>query len=91
MNRPSTWLVGVSMLFLAPMPARAQTAKAAEPAVAEANALVVTELPFADRQDFDDAMRGFIATSPDEQNHYQFLRRPLHRRRSIQACGDWLS
>jgi hypothetical protein len=66
MNRPSTWLVGVSMLFLAPLPARAQTAKAAEAAVAAANARVVTELPFADRQDFDDAMRGFIAMSPDE-------------------------
>ena len=77
MNRPSAWLVGVAMLVLAPPPARAQTPKAAEPFVAAANARVLTELPFADRQDFDDAMRGFIATSPDEQNQYRFLQQAV--------------
>jgi alkyl sulfatase BDS1-like metallo-beta-lactamase superfamily hydrolase len=72
MNRLATGLV-VSMLVLAAASARAQVPKAAEPSVAAANARVLAELPFADRQDFDDAMRGFIATSPNEQNHYQFL------------------
>jgi alkyl sulfatase BDS1-like metallo-beta-lactamase superfamily hydrolase len=37
----------------------------AEPSVAERNAAVLGELPFADRQDFIDAERGFIASLPD--------------------------
>ncbi len=39
--------------------------KAAEPAVRAANAAVLDVLPFADRDDFADAARGFIATLPD--------------------------
>jgi alkyl sulfatase BDS1-like metallo-beta-lactamase superfamily hydrolase len=46
--------------------AHGQTApKAPEPATLEANAESTKTLPFADRQDFDDAMRGFIGTTPD--------------------------
>ena len=43
--------------------------------VAERNRAVLSELPFADRQDFDDAMRGFVATVPDSRNpqQYEFL------------------
>ena len=39
--------------------------KPAHPTVVAANAAVAAELPFADRQDFEDAARGFIATIPD--------------------------
>ncbi len=38
---------------------------AAEPATVEQNARVLQELPFSDRQDYEDAERGFIATVPD--------------------------
>jgi alkyl sulfatase BDS1-like metallo-beta-lactamase superfamily hydrolase len=55
---------------------RAQQPKGAEPAVAAANQAVLTQLPFAGRQDFEDAMRGFIATTPDTRNpdQYAFLK-----------------
>ena len=45
------------------------------PCVAARNRAVLSELPFADRQDFDDAMRGFVATVPDSRNpqQYEFL------------------
>src|SRR5262245_34058685 len=39
--------------------------KDAHPAVAASNAAMLKALPFSDRQDFDDARRGFIATLPD--------------------------
>jgi alkyl sulfatase BDS1-like metallo-beta-lactamase superfamily hydrolase len=39
--------------------------KAPEPATLKANADLVKSLPFANRQDFDDAMRGFVGTVPD--------------------------
>jgi alkyl sulfatase BDS1-like metallo-beta-lactamase superfamily hydrolase len=39
--------------------------KDAEPATRAANEAFVKSLPFADRADFDDAKRGFIATLPD--------------------------
>jgi alkyl sulfatase BDS1-like metallo-beta-lactamase superfamily hydrolase len=39
--------------------------KAPEPATLKANAELAKGLPFANRQDFDDAMRGFIGTTPD--------------------------
>ena len=39
--------------------------KDAEPTVREAHARVLQALPFADRRDFEDAARGFIATLPD--------------------------
>jgi alkyl sulfatase BDS1-like metallo-beta-lactamase superfamily hydrolase len=39
--------------------------KGPEPATLQANAELTKALPFANRQDFDDAMRGFIGTTPD--------------------------
>jgi len=54
----------------------AQTPKPAEPAVAAANRAVLSQLSFGDRQDFEDATRGFIATTPDSRNPamYDFLK-----------------
>ncbi|HEV7959535.1 MAG TPA: alkyl sulfatase dimerization domain-containing protein [Rhizomicrobium sp.] len=49
-------------------PTQAQEAKPAQPDVAAANQAVLSQLPFADRQDFEDANQGFIATIPDPQN-----------------------
>ncbi|MFO1272810.1 MAG: alkyl sulfatase dimerization domain-containing protein [Rubrivivax sp.] len=46
--------------------AQAQTApKAAEPATVESNRQWLSALPFADRRDFEDARRGFVATLAD--------------------------
>jgi alkyl sulfatase BDS1-like metallo-beta-lactamase superfamily hydrolase len=39
--------------------------KGPEPATLKANAELAKTLPFANRQDFDDAMRGFVGTIPD--------------------------
>ena len=39
--------------------------KAPEPATLKANADMAKTLPFANREDFDDAMRGFVGTVPD--------------------------
>lgn len=51
---------------LAAAPALAQTPpKPPEPATLRANAEMAKGLPFADRQDFEDAMRGFVGTVPD--------------------------
>jgi alkyl sulfatase BDS1-like metallo-beta-lactamase superfamily hydrolase len=57
-------------------PAHSQQTKAAEPDVAATNRAVESRLPFNDRQDFEDAMRGFIATTPDTGNpgRYVFLK-----------------
>lgn len=41
--------------------------KDATPATIEANAAVLSELPFADRLDFEVARRGFVATLPDAE------------------------
>ena len=43
--------------------------KGPEPATLKANAELAKTLPFADRQDFDDAMRGFIGTTPLVREH----------------------
>src|SRR5215471_8192005 len=40
--------------------------KDAEPATRQANSEIARSLPFADRADFDDAQRGFIAALPDD-------------------------
>ena len=40
-------------------------AKGPEPATLKANSELAKTLPFANRQDFDDAIRGFIGTTPD--------------------------
>jgi alkyl sulfatase BDS1-like metallo-beta-lactamase superfamily hydrolase len=39
--------------------------KGPEPATLEANARLMKTLPLADRQDFDDAIRGYVGTIPD--------------------------
>jgi alkyl sulfatase BDS1-like metallo-beta-lactamase superfamily hydrolase len=49
-------------------PAQSQEPKPAESNVAAANPAVQSQLPFNDRQDFEDAMRGFIATTSDPAN-----------------------
>ncbi|OAK64955.1 hypothetical protein A3K87_12670 [Variovorax paradoxus] len=57
--------VALACMLGAP-PVSAQTApKPPEPSTLQANADMAKTLPFADRRDFDDAMRGFIATVPD--------------------------
>ncbi len=58
------------------MQASGQQPAPAEPRVAAANRAVLSQLPFDDRGDFDDANRGFIATTPDTRNPdlYTFLR-----------------
>jgi alkyl sulfatase BDS1-like metallo-beta-lactamase superfamily hydrolase len=57
-------------------PAQSQETKPAATIVAAANRAVQSQLPFGDRQDFEDAMRGFIATTPDPANpdRYAFLK-----------------
>src|SRR6516164_5816488 len=54
---------------------KAQPPMPAEPAVAAANRALASHLPSGDRQDFEDANRGFIATTPDSSNpdRYKFL------------------
>lgn len=46
-------------------PATSLAPKPSEPATLAANAEFAKTLPFADRRDFEDAMRGFIGTVPD--------------------------
>ena len=53
--------------------ALAQEAKPAQPDIAAANQAVLPQLPFADRQDFEDAARGFIATIPNIGNQLMRL------------------
>jgi alkyl sulfatase BDS1-like metallo-beta-lactamase superfamily hydrolase len=65
-------ITGACLLALA-VPAWAQTAKDAEPAVATANRALLSQLPFGDRQDFEDATRGFVATVPANPDPYAFL------------------
>jgi len=69
-------LVCFVMLTTIVSPAHSQQTKPAEPAVAAANRAVESRLPFGDRQDFEDAMRGFIATTPDpsDPDRYAFLK-----------------
>ena len=52
--------------------AQPQEPKPAEPTVSAANRAVQTHLPLDDRQDFEDATRGFIATTPDTDHPDQF-------------------
>ncbi len=56
--------LAVGTAAFAASPASAQS-RDAEPATRAANEAMVQSLPFADRADFDDARRGFIATLPD--------------------------
>ena len=67
-------LLSVAFLFAAVPSLAAQEAKPARPDVAAANRAVLSQLPFDDRQDFEDAMRGFIATVPANPDPYAFLK-----------------
>ncbi len=69
---PSAHLLGQPPADTTP---HAQAPMAAEPPVAAANRAVLSELPFSDRQDFEDANRGFIATTvnPANPDPYNFL------------------
>ena len=69
-------ILGLGLLVSSPAFAQPPAApRAAEPSVSASNRAVRGELPFADRQDFDDALRGFVATVPNAANpqQYQFL------------------
>src|ERR1044071_2245404 len=58
--------VVVTLVVLTSAPTLAQVApKAPEPATLKANAEMAKNLPFTDRQDVDDAMKGFVGTVPD--------------------------
>jgi alkyl sulfatase BDS1-like metallo-beta-lactamase superfamily hydrolase len=74
--RRAGWTVCFIAMTTIVHPAQSQQTKPAEPNVAAANQAVQSRLPFSDRQDFEDAMRGFIATTPDTNNpdRYAFLR-----------------
>ena len=73
--RRAQWTVCSFMVSAAVAAAQSQPGKPAEPNVAAANRSVRSLLPFDDRQDFDDATRGFIATIPDstKPDPYAFL------------------
>ena len=67
-------LIICACLLALAAPAWAQDTKDAQPDIAAANRAVLSQLPFEDRQDFEDATRGFIATTPDPQNQaYAFV------------------
>src|SRR5262245_58656458 len=57
--------------------AQSQQSKPAEPKVAAANRSLPSQLPCSHRRDFEDATRGFIATTPDptRPDAYAFLER----------------
>lgn len=69
-------IIAGAVLVCAATRANAQGPKPAQPDVASRNEAVRAELPFSDRQDFDDVMRGFVATLPDAANpqRYDFLK-----------------
>ena len=69
---PSAYLFGQSQTDTA---SHAQAPMPAEPSVVTANRAVLSELPFSDRRDFEDANRGFIATTVNTANPdpYKFL------------------
>ncbi len=58
-------IVGIAAAVGCSSPQGQVAPKGAEPATLSANAALTKELPFANRQDFDDAMRGFVGTTPD--------------------------
>jgi alkyl sulfatase BDS1-like metallo-beta-lactamase superfamily hydrolase len=66
----STWMIWILLLLAAcssgPSPvSTGGKPKEAEPATVKINAAMLQELPFADREDFADAQRGFMATLPE--------------------------
>ena len=63
-NRMTPLAAACAIALLASSSARAEDAKPAQPDVAAANQAVLSQLPFDDARDFEDASRGFIATVP---------------------------
>jgi len=62
--RPHRSALAIAIAIAVGYPAQAQVApKAPEPATLQANAVLAKTLPFADRQDFDDAIRGYVGSS----------------------------
>ncbi|MEZ5285865.1 MAG: alkyl sulfatase dimerization domain-containing protein [Vicinamibacterales bacterium] len=70
--RPLALGLACTLLVPSAAPAQAPDPQPAQPLVAAANRAVRDTLPFDDRQDFDDAMRGFVATSPDARDPGRF-------------------
>jgi alkyl sulfatase BDS1-like metallo-beta-lactamase superfamily hydrolase len=72
-----TFGLTLATTLVIPIGALAQpaTPKPATPAVRAVHDAARRDLPFANRQDFDDARRGFIATVPDADRagRYAFL------------------
>src|SRR5258706_12851943 len=66
--RRARWTACFIAITIIVGPAQSQQTKPAEPNVAAANRAVQSQLPFSDRQDFEDATRGFIATTLDPGN-----------------------
>src|ERR1700733_2545599 len=64
LSKTTTWLPALAAGALSCQQVSAQS-KDAEPATRTANDAFAKSLPFADRADFDDVKRGFIATLPD--------------------------
>jgi alkyl sulfatase BDS1-like metallo-beta-lactamase superfamily hydrolase len=63
---PHRTAIALAIAIAVGSPAQAQVApKGPERATLEANALLTKSLPYADRQDFDDAIRGYLGTIPD--------------------------
>lgn len=75
----STWILTGILLTGFSAALDGQAPKTAEPGVAASNRAVLSQLPFSDRQDFEDAMRGFIATTPESGNPamYDFLKQEV--------------
>lgn len=73
-NRRRPLMLACALALLAFGSAQAQEVKDAQPDVAAANRAVQSQLPFADRQDFEDATKGFIATVPEAPDRYAFLK-----------------
>ena len=62
--------IGVLGLVLGlAMVAGAQPTGEASGPTKKQNAALLQQLPFADKQDFEDAKRGFIAPLPDERDY----------------------
>ncbi len=58
-------LILAALVSLAPLAAAAQPSRPAEAPTIAAQKRVLESLPFADRQDFADAMQGFVGSIPD--------------------------
>ena len=80
------WLIAFTTVV---SPAHAQQTKPAEPDVAAANRAVESRLPFSDRQDFEDAMRGFIATTPDTADPDRYEAIIAGNESDHAASGHW--